>query len=59
VRPELINRLHAQLVALLVGEADTNLVQGSTTALTAWLVSTKLQMASRSVTHALPVNTKR
>jgi hypothetical protein len=59
VAPERINRLHAQLAALLVKEADTNLVQGSTTALPAWLVSTKPTTASLSVTHALPVNTKR
>jgi hypothetical protein len=59
VAPERINRLHAQPAAWLVEEADTNLMQGSTTALPAWLVSTKLQMASLSVTLALPVNTKR
>ena len=55
---ESINQLHAQLVALLVEEADTNLVQGSTTALTACLVSTKPETASLSVIHAALANTK-
>ena len=55
---ERINRLHAQLVALLVEEADTNLVQESTTALTACLVTTKPETASLSVIHAALANTK-
>jgi hypothetical protein len=55
---ENINQLQAQPAALLVEEADTNLVQESTTALTACLVSTKQETASLSVIHAALANTK-
>jgi hypothetical protein len=55
---ENINQLQAQPAALLVEEADTNLVQESTTAMTACLVSTKPQTASLSVIHAALANTK-
>ena len=55
---ENINQLQAQPAALLVEEADTNLVQESTTALTACLVSTKPETASLSVIHAALANTK-
>jgi hypothetical protein len=53
-----ISQLRAQPAAWLVEEADTNLVQESTTALIACSVSTKPETASLSVIHAALANTK-